>query len=53
MKKENVQMIIIVSIVFIILIGRYLFNRTNSEYYKNYNRVITEPDSIQTLDDKF
>jgi len=53
MKKNNNLIIIFISIVCIILIGKYLYNRTNSEYYKNYNRVISEPDSIQTLDDKF
>ena len=53
MKKGNNLIIIIISIVFIIIIGKYLFNSTNSKYYKNYNRVIAEPDSIQTIDDKF
>ena len=53
MKKRNNLIIICISIVFIVLVGKYLFNKSNSEYYKNYNRVIAEPDSIQTIDDKF
>jgi len=53
MIKRNILIIIFISIVFIVLIVNYLFNKTNSEYYTNYNRVISEPDSIQTLDDKF
>jgi uncharacterized membrane protein len=53
MKMNRKVIIIVLMIVFVVIIGRYLYNRGDSEYYRNYNRVITEPDSIPKIDDKF
>ena len=35
----------------VFLVGRYFFNNDSSDYYKNYNRVISEPDSINVIGD--
>lgn len=51
MKKYNTYIITILLIMLIFLIGRYLFKGNNHDYYKNYNRVISEPDSIKTIGD--
>ncbi len=37
----------------LIFVGNYLFKRGNSDHYKNYNRVIDEPDSISVIEDQF
>ena len=50
MRKNNTYIFIAI-IIIIILIGRYLFDGGNSEYYKKYNRVISEPDTIKIIGD--
>jgi|TARA_Y100001949_G_C15877572_1_gene282316 hypothetical protein len=52
-KNSNRIIIIVIVIVFAGMLGRYLYTRGNSEYYRNYNRVIAEPDSVPKIDDKF
>jgi len=49
MKKNRVYIGIGIIILICILIGRYLFYDNNPDYYKNYNRVIPEPDSIKVI----
>jgi len=52
--KSNKNLIPIFILIFIfVLIGNYLFKKGNSEHYKNYNRVIDEPDSISVIGDQF
>ena len=51
MKKNSAYIILVILILIVILIGRYLFKGDNSDYYKNYNRVISEPDSIKVIGD--
>jgi len=53
MKKENIYAIIILLILIVIYIGSYSFRKNKSGYYENYNRVISEPDSIKIIDDVF
>ena len=49
MKKNSAYIIIAVLFLIVIIIGRF-FIRDNSDYYKDYNRVISEPDSIKAID---
>ena len=51
MRKNSAYIIIVILILVFILIGRYLFEGDNSDYYKNYNRIISEPDSIKVIGD--
>ena len=51
MRKNNTYIFIALLILIIILIGRNLFEGSNSEYYTKYNRVISEPDTIKIIGD--
>ena len=52
--KSNKNLIAAFILIFIFLfIGNYLFKKGNSDHYKNYNRVIDEPDSISVIGDQF
>jgi len=53
MRKNSAYIIIVVFILIVIFIGRYLFKDDGSDYYKDYNRVISEPDSIKVIGDDF
>ena len=50
----NKNLISALILIFIFaFIASYLFKKGNSDHYKNYNRVIEEPDSINVLGDEF
>ena len=52
--KSNKNLISVFILIFILIfVGNYLFKRGNSDHYKNYNRVIDEPDSISVIEDQF
>ena len=52
--KLNKNLISALILIFIfVFIGNYLFKKGNSDHYKNYNRVIEEPDSISVIGDQF
>jgi len=49
MKKNSIYIFISILFLLVFLVGRYFFNNDRSDYYKNYNRVISEPDSINVI----
>ena len=52
--KLNKNLISTLMLIFIFaFIASYLFKKGNSDHYKNYNRVIEEPDSISVIEDQF
>ena len=52
--KLNKNLISTFILIFIFaFIASYLYNKGNSDHYKNYNRVIEEPDSISVIGDQF
>ena len=52
--KLNKNLISAFILIFIFaLIASYLYKKGNSDHYKNYNRVIEEPDSISVIGDQF
>ena len=52
--KLNKNLISAVILIFIFaFIVSYLYKKGNSDNYKNYNRVIEEPDSISVIGDQF
>ena len=52
--KSNKNLIGVFILIFVLIfVGNYLFKRGNSDHYKNYNRVIDEPDSISVIEDHF
>ena len=52
--KSNKNLITVLILIFIFaFVGNYLFKKGNSDHYKNYNRVIEEPESISLIGDQF
>ena len=52
--KLNKNTIAVLILIFIfVFIGIILLKRGNSDHYKNYNRVIDEPDSIRVIGEQF
>ena len=53
MKSKKNLIVVFILILLFGYIGNYLFKKGNSDRFKNYNRVINEPDSIGVIGDQF
>ena len=51
MKKNSIYIFISILILLVFVVGRYFLKNDSSGYFKNYNRVISEPDSINVIGD--
>ena len=53
MKLNKNLIVVFILILLLVCIGNYLFKKGNSDRYKNYNRVIDEPDSLDVIGNQF
>ena len=49
MKKNVLLQIIILTLIIVILIV-FLYTNHDNDYYDNYNRVISEPDTLKVIE---
>ena len=47
-KNSNYTYILFIVIIFVLII--FILTNADLSFYENYNRVISEPDSLETID---
>ena len=47
-KNSNYTFILFIVIIFVLII--FILTNVDLSFYENYNRVISEPDSLETID---
>ncbi len=47
-KNSNYTYILFIVIIFVLII--FILTNVDLSFYENYNRVISEPDSLETID---
>ena len=47
-KNSNYTYILFIVIIFVLII--FILTNVDLSFYENYNRIISEPDSLETID---